>query len=96
MTQTEILEEFRQLSFKQQMEVVEAAIRILHKNFQQIDLYKTLANDKDHPPKIGNSMLLDEQAEEPEVSLASDWLVASSSSLQEVWDNEADAIYDQL
>ena len=96
MTQTEILEEFRQLSFKQQMEVVEAAIRILHKNFQQIDLYKTLANDKDRALKIGNPMLLDEQAEDTEVSLISDWFAASLPSLQEVWDNEADAIYDEL
>jgi len=41
-------------------------------------------------------MLLNERDEETEASLMSDWLAASSSSLQEVWDNEADAIYDDL
>ncbi|GEM_PF-2043198 len=96
MTQTEILEEFRRLSFRQQMEVVEAAIRILHKNFQQLDLYKALANDKDRLSKTAHPMLLNERDEETEASLMSDWLAASSSSLQEVWDNEADAIYDDL
>lgn len=33
---------------------------------------------------------------ETETVLVSDWLSASSRSLREVWDNEEDAVYDQL
>jgi len=33
---------------------------------------------------------------ETETVLVSDWLRASSRSLREVWDNEEDAVYDQL
>lgn len=31
-----------------------------------------------------------------EILLVAEWLVASASSLWEIWDNEEDAIYDQL
>ncbi len=34
--------------------------------------------------------------DETETSLVADWLGASMSALREVWDNEEDAIYDQL
>lgn len=34
--------------------------------------------------------------EQSEAALVSQWLAASSRSLQEVWDNEEDAIYDNL
>jgi len=33
---------------------------------------------------------------ESEADLLADWLVASSSALREVWDNEEDAVYDDL
>jgi len=33
---------------------------------------------------------------ETEAALVSDWLQASSRSLAEVWDNEEDAVYDNL
>jgi excisionase family DNA binding protein len=33
---------------------------------------------------------------ESETALVSDWLTASSRSLREVWDNEEDAVCDQL
>ncbi|MCY2989886.1 MAG: helix-turn-helix domain-containing protein [Planctomycetota bacterium] len=36
------------------------------------------------------------QEHQSEPELVSDWLVASSRSLQEVWDNDEDAVYDQL
>ncbi len=48
--------------------------------------------------RILGAALLDLTAheKESEVSLVSDWLTVSSRSLKEVWDNEEDAIYDQL
>jgi excisionase family DNA binding protein len=46
---------------------------------------------------LGAALLdLTAQGQETEASLVSDWLAASSRSLKEVWDNEEDAIYDQL
>lgn len=46
---------------------------------------------------LGAALLdLTAQEQETEESLVSDWLAASSRSLKEVWDNEEDAIYDQL
>ena len=46
---------------------------------------------------LGVALLdLTAQEQETEKSLVSDWLAASSRSLKEVWDNEEDAIYDQL
>jgi excisionase family DNA binding protein len=46
---------------------------------------------------LGAALLdLSIQEQESETSLVSDWLAASSRSLKEVWDNEEDAIYDQL
>lgn len=35
-------------------------------------------------------------SDQSEASLVSQWLAASSRSLQEVWDNEEDAVYDRL
>lgn len=37
MTQTQLLNEFRQLSLQQQMEVIQAALRILAEHFQMIE-----------------------------------------------------------
>jgi excisionase family DNA binding protein len=46
---------------------------------------------------LGAALLdLTAQEQETEASLVSDWLAVSSRSLKEVWDNEEDAIYDQL
>ena len=36
------------------------------------------------------------EVEESEAALHADWMTASRASLQEVWDNEEDAIYDEL
>ena len=36
------------------------------------------------------------EAAESEDALHTDWMAASRASLQEVWDNEEDAIYDEL
>jgi excisionase family DNA binding protein len=48
--------------------------------------------------RILGAALLDMSAREIETeeTLVSDWLAASSASLAEVWDNEADAVYDKL
>ena len=46
---------------------------------------------------LGAALLdLTAQEQETEASLVSDWLAVSSRALKEVWDNEEDAIYDQL
>jgi hypothetical protein len=46
---------------------------------------------------LGASLLdLASQEEKREASEVTDWLVASASSLREVWDNEDDAVYDGL
>ena len=41
-------------------------------------------------------IILSIREEETEATLVADWLGASLSSLREVWNNEEDAIYDQL
>jgi excisionase family DNA binding protein len=48
--------------------------------------------------RIPGGILLDlpARAEETEAAMVADWLNASLPSLREVWDNEEDAIYDQL
>jgi excisionase family DNA binding protein len=48
--------------------------------------------------RILGAALLDLSAreEQSEAALVSDWLAASSASLAEVWDNEEDAVYDEL
>jgi hypothetical protein len=48
--------------------------------------------------RILGAALLDLSAheEETEASLVHDWLAASTPSLREIWDNEEDAVYDQL
>ncbi len=46
---------------------------------------------------LGGALLdLAAREEETEATLVADWLGASLPSLREVWDNEEDAIYDQL
>lgn len=46
---------------------------------------------------LGAALLdLTAQEQETEATFVSDWMAASSRSLKEVWDNEEDAIYDQL
>jgi hypothetical protein len=46
---------------------------------------------------LGAALLaLTPQEQEIESSLVSEWLAVSSRSLEEVWDNEADAVYDNL
>lgn len=46
---------------------------------------------------LGAALLdLSAQQQESEKSLVSEWLLASSRSLKEVWDNEEDAVYDHL
>jgi excisionase family DNA binding protein len=46
---------------------------------------------------LGAALLdLSAQEQESEASLVSEWLIASSRSLKEVWDNEEDAVYDHL
>jgi excisionase family DNA binding protein len=46
---------------------------------------------------LGAALLsLTSQEHETEASLVSEWLAVSSRSLKEVWDNEEDAVYDNL
>ncbi|MEK6304609.1 MAG: helix-turn-helix domain-containing protein [Acidobacteriota bacterium] len=46
---------------------------------------------------LGAALLdLTAQHTDSEAALISDWLTASRGSLKEVWDNEEDAVYDQL
>lgn len=46
---------------------------------------------------LGASLLgLPSGLEQTEAALVAQWLAASSRSLQEVWDNEEDAVYDDL
>jgi hypothetical protein len=48
--------------------------------------------------RILGAALLDLSARdgEKEEALLSDWLAASSASLTEVWDNDEDAVYNEL
>jgi excisionase family DNA binding protein len=46
---------------------------------------------------LGAALLdLSSQQEEAEAAQVKDWLAASAAALREVWDNEADAAYDDL
>ncbi len=46
---------------------------------------------------LGAALLnLSAHQQDPESSLAADWFAASRPSLEEIWDNEEDAIYDNL
>jgi excisionase family DNA binding protein len=46
---------------------------------------------------LGAALLeLPGRQEETEAALVDTWLAASASTLREVWDNEQDAVYDQL
>jgi len=46
---------------------------------------------------LGAALLdLNAQEQETEASLVSEWLTVSARSLKGVWDNEEDAVYDQL
>ncbi len=46
---------------------------------------------------LGAALLdLNAQERETEASLVAAWLAISARSLKEVWDNEEDAVYDQL
>ena len=53
---------------------------------------------EDMPPgRVRVIILVPEAGDvETEGALTADWLAASTSSLQEVWDNEEDAIYDHI
>ncbi|HFD40084.1 MAG TPA: DNA-binding protein [Anaerolineae bacterium] len=44
----------------------------------------------------GELFNLPARTEDSEAALVADWLTASLPSLRQVWDNEDDAIYDQL
>lgn len=65
---------------------------------------RLLRSGQAHGVKIGQqwrilgAALLDMSSneKEAEASLVSDWLAASIPALREVWDNEEDAVYDQL
>lgn len=46
--------------------------------------------------RILGAELLELSAQQSESSLVQDWLTCSSRSLKEIWDNDEDAIYDQL
>lgn len=52
----------------------------------------------DNDWRVLGAALLDLTAQEQatEATLVSEWLAVSSRSLKEVWDNEADAVYDNL
>jgi excisionase family DNA binding protein len=52
----------------------------------------------DHQWRVLGAALLDLTLAESssEADLVADWLAASRPSLQEVWDNAEDAVYDQL
>jgi excisionase family DNA binding protein len=45
---------------------------------------------------LGKSLLDLTASDEEQALLVSDWLNASKSTLSEIWDNEEDAIYDQI
>jgi hypothetical protein len=45
---------------------------------------------------LGAALLDLSDRNETDAALVSDWLQASSRSLAEVWDNEEDAVYDNL
>jgi len=96
MSQTEILESFEQLSMQQQLEVIEAALQIFHRNFQRTSV-RRLSNGSETHLAVAAGVLGEEYTlDENEASMIADWLNASASSLQEVWDNEEDAVYDNL
>jgi excisionase family DNA binding protein len=81
---------------------VEEAAQLLRVSKQAV--LRLLHSGKARGVKIGRqwrilgAALLDlsAQEEETEAPLVRDWLAASIPSLMEVWDNEEDAIYDQL
>ncbi len=52
----------------------------------------------DHEWRVLGASLLDLAAPErsSEAALVADWLAASAPALKEVWDNEEDAVYDEL
>jgi excisionase family DNA binding protein len=81
---------------------VEEAAQLLRVSPQTV--LRLLRSGKARGVKIGKEwrilggMLLNlpTREHETEASLVTEWLGASMPSLREVWDNEEDAIYDQL
>jgi len=68
MIQTEILDKFVQLPAKEQLEVIEAAIRLLRKNFQQIDPQPSLPGATERLAMAANALLLD-YIEDPDLTI---------------------------
>lgn len=74
-------------------------LRVSRKNVLQL-----LSTGKAQGVKIGRKwrilgaalLTLAARNQEPEKTHISEWLQASTPSLAEVWDNEEDAIYDQI
>ncbi len=70
------------------------AVRILTKPEKDGELIlKGLPVRRGVPVEV---IILSVRERETEATLVADWLGASLPSLREVWDNEEDAIYDQL
>ena len=67
MTQTQLLNEFRQLSLQQQLEVIQAALRILAEHFQMID---PRANGSKGHKSLAEaaSLLLSDYQKDPELT----------------------------
>lgn len=59
MTQAEILNEFKQLSIKQQLEVIEAAIHIFQENFDAIAPLNLLTAQKADLSTAAGALLVD-------------------------------------
>jgi hypothetical protein len=59
MTQAEILNEFKQLSIKQQLEVIEAAIRIFQENFDAIAPLNALTDQQADLSTAAGALLVD-------------------------------------
>ena len=59
MTQAEILDEFKQLSIKQQLEVIEAAIHIFQENFDAIAPLNVLTDQKADLSAAAGALLAD-------------------------------------
>ena len=81
---------------------VEEAAQLLRVSRQT--LLRLLQSERAHGVKIGKQwrvlgaalLELSVRGEETEAALVHDWLAASAPSLSAIWDNEEDAVYDQL
>jgi hypothetical protein len=69
MTQNQLLKEFERLPTNEQLEVIQAALRIVHKKWQQLDLHPVDSVDQRRLREAANLLRQDYEQDEELTSL---------------------------